>query len=76
MVPAMFQRALLLPYLCVGGGTLVGLAVGVFVIDFEPAFVGWLFGGGAGLTGGAFVAAITSNEPLVGGPAPRRRRRG
>ena len=61
------------PDLLVGGGLLVGLFIGVFVVDAEPPIIGWLFGAGTGVTGGAFVAAITSNEPLVGHgafPAP------
>ncbi len=69
----MLRRELIGAYLMVGGGLLVGLSIGVFVVDVEPAIVGWLFSAGAGVTGGAFVAAITSNEPLVGRgalPAP------
>ena len=62
----MIRRLLLGPYLLVGGGLVGGLLVGVFVLDAEPAVLGWLFGAGAGLMLGAFVAALTSDEPLVG----------
>ena len=34
--------------------------------------LGWLFGAGAGISGGAFIAAIASNEPLAGSSATRR----
>lgn len=60
-------------YLIVFGGLLIGLGVGVFVVDVQPAILGWLFGAGAGLTGGAYVAAIASNTQLAGGPPPSRR---
>lgn len=58
-------------YLLVFGGTAIGLAIGIFVIDVQPAVVGWLIGGGLGLSGGAYLAAITSGEPLVGGGRSR-----
>lgn len=54
-------------YLLVFGGTAIGLAIGIFVIDTQPALIGWIVGGGLGLSGGAYLAAITSGEPLVGG---------
>lgn len=66
------RRYLRLHYLLVFGGTAVGLAIGIFVIDIEPAIIGWIVGGGLGLSGGAYVAAITSGEPLAGGGAPSR----
>ena len=53
-------------YLLVFAGTAIGLAIGIFVIDVEPAIIGWLVGGGLGLSGGAYIAAVTSGEPLVG----------
>src|SRR5437762_10819401 len=59
-------RGMLSTYVCVGTGLAAGLYVGVFMLDFEPAFVGWIFGAGAGLSGGAFVAAIATNTPLAG----------
>ena len=54
-------------YLLVIGGTAIGLAIGIFLIDIQPAIIGWIVGGGLGLSGGAYVAAVTSGEPLVGG---------
>ena len=64
--PMVFRRELIGPYLLVGGGLLGGILVGVFVVEMRPAVLGWLFGAGAGLMLGAFIAAIASNEPLVG----------
>ncbi len=43
------------------------------MVDAEPAIIGWLFSAGAGTTLGAFIAALSSNEPLIGRgtlPAP------
>ena len=59
-------RRLLPVYICVGVGLIAGLYVGAFVIDFEPQIVGWVFGAGAGLSAGAFVAALATNTPLAG----------
>ena len=62
------------PYLFVFGGLALGLFVGVFVADTRPPILGWLFGAGMGLTGGAFFAAIATGEQLIGGgsrPPPR-----
>lgn len=56
-------------------GLAAGLVVSALFIETRPAFLGWLFGIGLGLMGGAFVAAITSGDSLVSGPAPRRRER-
>ncbi len=69
----MFHRELINSYLLVGGGFFGGLLIGIFVVDVEPAIIGWLFSAGAGITLGAFIAALSSNEPLVGRgtlPAP------
>ncbi len=58
-------------YVLVAVGFIIGTFVGGFVVNTDPAIGGWLFGAGSGLTGGAFLAAITSNVQLVGGgPAP------
>jgi hypothetical protein len=54
-------------YLLVLGGMLIGLAIGIFVVNTEPAILAWIVCGGLGLSGGAYLAAITSGEPLVGG---------
>ena len=59
------RRKLLGSYLLVGGGFSGGLAIGIFVLDARPPVIGWIFGGGAGLMLGAFIAAITSGESLV-----------
>jgi hypothetical protein len=62
----MFHRELLSSYALVFGGLAIGLFVGIFVVDAHPAIIGWVFGGAAGLTGGAFIAALASGEALVG----------
>jgi hypothetical protein len=66
------RRYLRSHFLLVFGGTAIGLTVGIFVIDVQPAFIGWLVGGGIGLSGGAYLAAITSGEPLAGGGSTPR----
>ena len=62
------KRSMLSTYLLVFGGLAIGIYVGVFVIEYQPQVVAWLFGAGAGLSVGAFIAAITSGIPLVGNP--------
>ncbi|MDP6607008.1 MAG: hypothetical protein QF664_12235 [Dehalococcoidia bacterium] len=66
-----FRRELFGSYLLVGGGLVAGLLIGVLVLDTRPAVVGWFFGAGAGLAGGAFIAAVTSDMPLAGSGGPR-----
>lgn len=66
------RRDMIGSYLLVFGGLTSGLYVGIFVVDVQPAVLGWLFGAGIGISGGAFIAAITSNEPLAGGSTTRR----
>lgn len=61
-------------YILIVGGLLGGLAVGVFVLDYEPDYLGWVFGAGAGLSVGAFIAAIATDTPLVGSPNQRTHR--
>lgn len=53
-------------YIPVGGGLVAGAWTGGVVLAPEPAIVGWIFGAGAGLMGGAFLAAIVGNVPLAG----------
>ncbi len=54
-------------HVIIGAGLVVGVLLGVFVFDTDPAVMGWLFGLGLGLSGGAFVAALASGEMLAGG---------
>lgn len=54
-------------HLIILAGIALGLAVGLFVFDTEPPVLGWLFGLGMGLSGGAFIAAVTSGEAIAGG---------
>ncbi|MYI82670.1 MAG: hypothetical protein F4056_04950 [Chloroflexi bacterium] len=48
------------------GGLVAGALIGGVLMKPEPAIVGWLFGAGAGLMGGAFIVAIATNEALAG----------
>ena len=48
------------------GGLVAGALIGGVLLRPDPAIVGWLFGAGAGLMGGAFIVAIATNEALVG----------
>ena len=48
------------------GGLVAGALIGGVVSGTQPALLGWLFGAGAGLMGGAFIAALVTNEALVG----------
>ena len=57
------QIAIVIPIV---GGLVAGALIGGVLLNPEPAIVGWIFGAGAGLMGGAFVAAIATNEPLAG----------
>src|SRR5688500_15590104 len=67
------MRRMLPVYVCVGFGLIAGLFIGTVVMDFEPALVGWIFGAGAGLSVGAFVAALATNTPLAGRGTTTRR---
>ncbi|TAJ21460.1 MAG: hypothetical protein EPO65_01420 [Dehalococcoidia bacterium] len=63
-------------HLIVGLGAVVGVIGGSAVWHTDPAFLGWVFGLGMGLLGGAFVAAIASGTALAGaGPKRTRRER-
>ncbi len=66
------RRHLRLHYLFVLVGLAIGLTAGVFWVEFEPAFVAWIVCSGLGITGGAYLAAITSGEALAGGGNERR----
>lgn len=63
-------------HLIVGAGATSGLIVGALVWQTEPRVLGWVFGLGMGLLGGAFVAAVTSGAAIAsGGPKRTRRER-
>ena len=47
-------------------GLAAGALIGGPVAGADPALAGWILGAGAGLTGGAFVAALAANVPLAG----------
>ena len=62
-----------LHYLLVVLGLAIGLVLGM-QIQTQPPFLGWLFGIGGGLAGGAFLAAIFTGEALAGGARGSSRR--
>ena len=53
-------------------GLLIGVIASATLIDTQPAVLGWVLGIGLGLMGGAFLAAISSGDQIVSGPAPKR----
>ena len=53
-------------------GPILGVLAALTVIDTNPAVLGWLFGIGIGLMGGAFVAALISGDALIAGPSAGR----
>ena len=60
------MKHLRLHHLLIYGGVIAGVAAAL-LLDTEPRLLGWVFGIGAGLAGGAFLAAIFTGESLVGG---------
>ena len=68
------MRGMLPTYILVGGGLIAGVYVGAFVLHYHPPFVGWIFGAGAGVSLGAFIAALATNTPLVGSSNQRTHR--
>lgn len=63
-------------HLIVGASVALGVSFGVFVFRTDPAVLGWVFGLGMGLLGGAFLAAVTSGVAIAGGGEGPRSRRG
>ncbi len=55
-------------------GPILGIIAALTIIDTNPAVLGWLFGIGIGLMGGAFIAALVSGEALIAGPSAGRTR--
>ena len=59
------------------GGTLIGFVLSVFVFESDRPLVAGLLGTGGGTMIGAYIAAIATNEPLLGrGSTPPSRPRG
>lgn len=61
-------------HLIVGLGAITGIFIGSVMWHTDPAFLGWVFGLGMGLLGGAFVAAIASGTAVAGTGVKRTRR--
>ncbi len=61
-------------YILVIGGLIAGVYIGAFVLHYNPPFLGWIFGAGAGVSLGAFIAALATNTPLVGSANQRTHR--
>ena len=55
------------------GGTVIGFVLSVFVVDSDSPLIAGLLGTGGGTMIGAYIAAIATNEPLLGrGSSPSR----
>lgn len=48
------------------GGTITGFVLSVFVFESESPIIAGLLGTGGGTMIGAYIAAIATNEPLIG----------
>ena len=65
------SRAVIPSLLCVVAGLAAGLLITVYLMDVQPPVMAWLLGAGAGMSGGAFIAALATNTPLAGNPRRR-----
>ena len=61
-------------HLIVGACAILGMAMGGLVWHTEPSILGWVFGLGMGLLGGAFLASVTSGTSITTGGGKRTRR--
>ena len=52
------------------GGTLIGFVLSVFVFESDRPLIAGLLGTGGGTMIGAYIAAIATNEPLLGRGSP------
>ncbi|MSP22803.1 MAG: hypothetical protein EXR66_07315 [Dehalococcoidia bacterium] len=66
------ERGMLPTVLVTLGGTVTGFVLSVFVFDTDMPVVASLLGTGGGTMIGAYIAAIATNEPLLGGSSTRR----
>ena len=48
------------------GGTLIGFVLSVFVFESDRPLIAGLLGTGGGTMIGAYIAAVATNEPLIG----------
>lgn len=73
------ERGMLGTVLVTFGGTIIGFVLSVFVFESDRPLVAGLLGTGGGTMIGAYIAAIATNEPLIGRdalpPQPSRRER-
>lgn len=61
------DRSMLFTMLFVFGCTLTGFVVSVFVVESDMPVVSGLLGTGGGAMIGSFIAALATDEPLIGG---------
>lgn len=66
------ERGMLGTVLITFGGTITGFVLTVFVFESDMPLVAGLLGTGGGTMIGAYIAAIATNEPLLGGSSTRR----
>ena len=60
------DRGLLATTLVTFGGTVTGFVLSVFVVKSDSPLIAGLLGAGGGTMIGAYIAAIATNEPLIG----------
>lgn len=60
------ERGLLATMLITFGGTIAGFVLSVFVFESDRPLIAGLLGTGGGTMIGAYIAAIATNEPLIG----------
>lgn len=60
------DRRLLATTLVTFGGTVTGFVLSVFVFKSDSPIIAGLLGTGGGTMIGAYIAAIATNEPLIG----------
>ncbi len=60
------ERSMLSTVLVTFGGTIIGFVLSVFVFESDQPLLAGLLGTGGGTMIGAYIAAIATNEPLIG----------
>jgi hypothetical protein len=70
------DRSLLAVVVLIMSTTLTGFYLSVFVVETDIPIVAGLLGTGGGAMLGSFIAAIATDEPLVGGKTDMAAKRG
>ena len=70
------DRAALATALVIMSTTLAGFVLSVFIFETDSPITAGLLGTGGGAMLGSFIAAIATNEPLLGGRTDMAAKRG